>query len=92
VSGNTIEKRCWFTGRVQGVGFRWRTLRELEGLAVAGFVRNLADGRVELCMQGRRDVLDDALRRVQEVMHGYITDVAVDDGAVVEPLDAFRIR
>jgi acylphosphatase len=41
--------RIWVTGRVQGVGFRWaarQAAREIGGLA--GRVRNLPDGRVEV--------------------------------------------
>jgi acylphosphatase len=42
----------YYSGRVQGVGFRY-TVREVAcGYEVAGFVRNMADGRVELVAEG----------------------------------------
>lgn len=41
-----------FTGRVQGVGFRFTVCRIAEGFAVTGFVRNLGDGDVELVAEG----------------------------------------
>lgn len=39
-------------GRVQGVGFRWFVMRVANGLQIAGYVRNLPDGQVEVCAKG----------------------------------------
>ena len=56
---NTVfQLECWFTGRVQGVGFRVQTLSIARGFEVTGTVRNLADGRVYLAAEGeQREVL-----------------------------------
>ncbi|HET7379278.1 MAG TPA: acylphosphatase [Gaiellales bacterium] len=40
------------SGRVQGVGFRWFVMREAARLDLAGYVRNLPDGTVEVVAQG----------------------------------------
>lgn len=44
--------RVVYSGRVQGVGFRWQVSQVAENFAVSGFVRNLEDGTVELLVEG----------------------------------------
>ena len=53
----TQARRFVVRGRVQGVGFRWFVEREAHVLAVSGWVRNNADGSVEVLAQGTRDQL-----------------------------------
>lgn len=55
------------SGQVQGVGFRWSTCRAARELGVAGWVRNLPDGRVEAEVEGDRDAVD---RTVAWLEHG----------------------
>ena len=45
-------------GRVQGVGFRWYAVRRAGEHEVRGYVRNLADGSVEVVAEGERDALE----------------------------------
>lgn len=45
-------------GRVQGVAFRYHTVRAAEPLGVEGWVRNLPDGTVEVRAEGDRAALD----------------------------------
>jgi len=44
-------------GRVQGVGFRWFVRDQARGLRLAGWVRNRADGTVEVAAEGTSDAL-----------------------------------
>ena len=47
-----VRQRITYSGRVQGVGFRYTTQRLARGVAVTGFVRNLPNGNVELVVEG----------------------------------------
>lgn len=52
-----VRKHIFFSGRVQGVGFRYRSYYFAQELALTGWVRNLYDGRVEMEVQGEeRDI------------------------------------
>lgn len=55
---NRFRMHIWYSGRVQGVGFRYQTRNLATGFEVAGTVRNLLDGRVELIAEGSRDELE----------------------------------
>ena len=65
------ESVC-FSGRVQGVGFRYTTLQVAKEFDVAGFVCNLPDGRVQLEVEGRPEDVAAFITAVEERMHGYI--------------------
>jgi acylphosphatase len=53
------------TGMVQGVSFRWFTQRRAAELGLVGWVRNRADGSVELIAEGNRDALERLLDAVR---------------------------
>lgn len=63
-----VGARFFISGRVQGVFFRASTRSEAERLGLAGWARNLADGRVEVLAQAGDDAAIDALARWLE--HG----------------------
>jgi len=48
----------FYSGHVQGVGFRFTVRRVATGFEVTGVVRNLPDGRVELVAEGERTELE----------------------------------
>ena len=80
-----------FSGRVQGVGFRYGTLREARDFAVRGYVRNLPDGRVELVAEGSGVELRKFLDRVKAVFRGNVKDVQRGFGPATGEFDDFRI-
>jgi len=60
-------KQVLYSGRVQGVGFRYTVKRIATGFEVTGWVRNLPDGRVELqAMSPETDELEAFLEAVQD--------------------------
>lgn len=72
------------SGRVQGVGFRWYTMKAASRLGVVGWVRNLPDGTVEVVGAGPDEAieqLDAAVRSgpsFSRVDHVDATDVSLD--------------
>lgn len=66
------HETVYYTGHVQGVGFRYMTLQIAKEFEVAGFVRNLPDGRVQLEVEGEASELAAFLAGVDERMHGYV--------------------
>lgn len=74
-SSSVHRKRCHFTGRVQGVGFRYTVRNIALQYNVAGYVRNLPDGRVELVMEGPDQEMDHLVGDVADRMSGYIREV-----------------
>ena len=89
-------KRCrmsiFYSGSVQGVGFRYSAKSVAAGFEVTGTVRNLADGRVELIAEGARDELEafrDAIRGAG--LSGLIRDEKVAWNEAQNNLHGFEI-
>jgi acylphosphatase len=57
-----VRARILVSGEVQGVFFRHSTVDEARRLGLAGFVRNLADGRVEAEAEGERAAVEALVR------------------------------
>lgn len=81
-----------FSGRVQGVGFRYQTLQVAKGFEVSGFVRNLPDGRVQLEVEGDFSEVEAFLQAVGEQLDGYIRKTERSSSRRPRVLAGFEIR
>jgi acylphosphatase len=87
-----VRYRILISGRVQGVFFRDTCRRKAEEYGVAGWVRNLPDGRVEAVFEGPPG---DVRRLLEWAHHGPRLAVVQDVSVALESaegLGAFRVR
>ena len=88
---------AYFSGNVQGVGFRYNARAIGVDLPVCGYVTNLEDGRVLMVAEGRGEDLEMLVERVERRMTGFIRDRKVHySGTTGEfgpaMLDSFVVR
>lgn len=86
------EIEVWFSGLVQGVGFRYETLKVAKGYEVTGFVENLSDGRVHLIAQGSPRETKEFVEAVSESLSDYIREKEERSGPCTSPLRSFQIQ
>ena len=67
-----VAKHIIFTGRVQGVGFRFTAYNLANRHQLTGFVRNLSDGTVEMVVQGPPDDIEDCIKDITDSFGGRI--------------------
>ncbi|MBI4361693.1 MAG: acylphosphatase [Euryarchaeota archaeon] len=64
--GKTVRAHLYISGEVQGVGFRAFVQRVSMKGGLAGWVRNLDDGRVEAILEGEEGAVQEAMARVKK--------------------------
>ena len=84
-------RRVLYSGRVQGVGFRYTAKRIAQGYAVMGYVKNLRDGRVEMVVEGAREELDGLLNELAAAMTGNIEGTEVQTMPATGRYGAFEV-
>jgi acylphosphatase len=86
-----VSRHVTYSGRVQGVGFRYTARQLASGFAVTGYVRNLPGGDLELVAEGAPDQVDAFLAAVARRMADSIDRARVNE---VPPAghDGFSIR
>ena len=85
---NRRRLQIYYSGRVQGVGFRYTVKTVAQGFEVTGTVRNLPDGRVELISEGQRDELEAFRKAIQDSEVGGL--IADEELAWSDATGAFR--
>jgi len=81
-----------YYGDVQGVGFRFTARSVAAGFAVAGYVRNRADGRVEVAVEGMRAEIEAFLGELSSAMAHHISDVQVTWSESTGEFKGFSVR
>ena len=90
-----MQKRihAFYTGRVQGVGFRMTAEDTARELGVVGWVKNLRDGRVELVAEADEAVLERFLEALRTgSMKNFIQQAEISWGNASDTFDEFVIR
>ena len=63
--GKPVARMVYYSGKVQGVGFRAIAVDIARDYPVTGWVKNLADGRVQLLVEGPKESVDAFLKAVR---------------------------
>lgn len=79
--------RLRVSGRVQGVGFRWFVRENARRLGLAGWVRNLPDGSVEIAAAG----IEQSVRRLADVVRVGPDGARVDEVREIAPYDGAQL-
>jgi len=87
-----IRKRIVFYGRVQGVGFRWRSKFLAADLGLTGWVANEYDGSVIMEVQGPEAMIDRMIIGLQGDRYIDIQDMEVRSLALDEGESSFRVK
>ena len=87
-----IRRTSYFSGRVQGVGFRYTVDELAQHFEVVGTVRNLPDGRVEVVAEGDEAEIARFLARIEERMAGFIKGRVHHDGPATREFEDFSVR
>ena len=74
-----IAKHVIYSGRVQGVGFRFTAQRIAMRYELAGYVKNLGSGQVEMFAQGHPDDIADCLRDISESFAAHIRETTINE-------------
>ena len=86
-----VRRHIYFSGRVQGVGFRFRASWAAKRLGLTGWVSNLPDGRVEMEVQGDRASMERLMSELENGRFIRIADVEEQEIACLERESRFRI-
>lgn len=87
-----IEAHILYKGRVQGIGFRFTVERVALNFSVVGWVKNLADGNVEVVAQTDEETMKNFLNTVRGYFMRYIEDEQISTKEPTENFNDFQIR
>lgn len=86
-----VRRHYVFSGLVQGVGFRYRAYHTAQLYRVTGWVKNLADGNVEMELEGSEQDIENVLLSIESGSYIRIENFSVKD-VPLEDDRSFEIR
>lgn len=86
-----LAKLIKYSGRVQGVGFRYTAQRIALRCELSGYVRNMPDGSVELFVQGRAEDVKECMMDLSETFGAGIQDTKAIDAQWNRNYEGFSI-
>jgi acylphosphatase len=86
------QVHVYYTGRVQGIGFRYTARDIASELGVFGWVKNLPDGRVELTAEAEEAVLKEFLEKINQYFSRDIQDIETKWAHANDKFKDFVIR
>jgi acylphosphatase len=81
----------FYTGHVQGVGFRYTFHKIASYLGAKGWVKNLPDGRVEARVEAEEIIIQKICDELKDVFQGHIINVVIHEEGLMKGLNDFRI-
>ncbi len=89
-----MKKRLhlYFSGRVQGVGFRFTALELARHNCLKGWVKNLSDGRVEVLAEGEEEDLNSFLKSLKEEFKLHLADIEPAEFTSIGEFNNFQIK
>jgi len=88
----TKRLHIYYSGSVQGVGFRYMAQSAARQLNVTGWAKNLEDGRVEVVCEGEAATLNEFLDRIKGIFGGYIRDAIIEPQSATGEFEGFDIK
>ena len=91
MAASIVQREVLYEGHVQGVGFRYSTRHIAAGFEITGYVKNLADGRVQVVAEGTEVEVDRFLAAVSERLERYIRHVQTKTRPATHTFSHFEI-
>lgn len=89
---NTVTRReVFYSGHVQGVGFRYQVLQIAKEFEISGSVQNLLDGRVHLIVEGLEANAEGFTKEISYQMDAYIKEEEMHQSEQESELSGFKI-
>jgi len=92
MAAEKIQKHIYISGRVQGVGFRAFTRQQAAVLDIKGWVKNLADGRVEAVIEGKKNNVTQMAKKLKEGSSFARVDNFESKEEEIDNFDDFEVR